>query len=101
MTAVDRAIMAPHVTTGERAAAAPPDAEAIRAAVEAHLRAMRAHVEANGDYVGDRFAEEARRIHDGLADERLIWGEATAQEAMELREEGIKVLPLPGRRETH
>lgn len=58
------------------------------------LQAVR-HVIANTDDVGDRFAEEARRIHYGEADERAIRGQATRDEAEELREEGIEVMSLP------
>lgn len=59
------------------------------------VRELREQVEANADYVGDRFAEEARRIHYGEEDPRGIYGEATLKEAAELHEEGIDVLPLP------
>jgi hypothetical protein len=45
--------------------------------------------------VGDRFAEEARRIHYGEADERAIRGRATPDEAEALRDEGIEVMSLP------
>lgn len=58
------------------------------------MQAVR-HVIANTDDVGDRFAEEARRIHYGEADERPIRGKATRDEAEALREEGIEVMPLP------
>ena len=58
------------------------------------MQAVR-HVIANTDDVGDRFAEEARRIHYGEADERPIRGQATRDEAEALREEGIEVMPLP------
>ena len=57
---------------------------------------VRQHVESNFDYVGDQFADEARRIHYGEADEREIYGEATVDEAKELIEEGVSVAPLPG-----
>lgn len=56
---------------------------------------VRAHVESHCDYVGDEFAEEARRIHYGESDSRGIYGEATADETAELIEEGIEVMPLP------
>lgn len=49
---------------------------------------------ANTDDVGDRFANEARKIHYGDAPERAIRGQATVHETRELLEEGIKVLPL-------
>lgn len=58
------------------------------------MQAVR-HVIANTDDVGNRFAEEARRIHYGEADERPIRGQATRDEAEALREEGIEVMPLP------
>ena len=60
----------------------------------AWLRAVR-HVMANTDDVGDRFAEEARRMHYGETDERAIRGQATREEAQSLVEEGIAVMPLP------
>lgn len=53
------------------------------------------HVIANTDDVGQRFAEEARRIHYGEADERPIRGQASRDEAEALREEGIEVMALP------
>jgi len=60
----------------------------------AWLRAVQ-HVMNNTDDVGDRFAEEARKIHYGEADERAIRGKATPDEAEALREEGIDVVSLP------
>ena len=59
---------------------------------------LRKTVEDNADYVGDQFAEEARRIHYGETEERLIYGETTVEEAVSLHEEGIETLPLPPRR---
>lgn len=56
---------------------------------------IRKEVEKNCDYVGDEFAEEARKIHYGEADERGIYGETTLEEAEELFEEGIEIAPLP------
>jgi hypothetical protein len=53
------------------------------------------HVMARTEDVGERFADEARRIHYGEADERGIRGLATADEREALREEGIEVMPLP------
>jgi hypothetical protein len=47
------------------------------------------------DYVGDKFADEARRIHTGDAEQRGIYGEATVEEAIELKEDGIDCAPLP------
>jgi hypothetical protein len=58
------------------------------------LRAMRDVINKTED-VGDRFSEEARRIHYGEAKERSIRGSATTQDAHALREEGIEVISLP------
>lgn len=59
------------------------------------VREMRKHVEENAEYVGDKFAEEARKIHYEEAEHRGIYGEASADEAKALIEEGIAVHPLP------
>jgi hypothetical protein len=63
------------------------------------LYQMRDHVQENCDYVGDKFAEEARKIHYGETDQRDIYGEATPQEASDLKDEDIDfgVLPWPDR----
>lgn len=58
------------------------------------LRAVQ-HVMANTDDVGERFAEEARRIHYGEIEERAIRGRATKEDALALQEEGIEVMSLP------
>ena len=58
------------------------------------LQAVR-HVMAHTDDVGDRFPEEARRIHYGEVDDRPIRGRASKDEAEALREEGIEVMSLP------
>lgn len=59
------------------------------------VREMRKHVEENAEYVGARFAEEARKIHYEEAEHRGIYGEASPDEAKALIEEGIAVHPLP------
>lgn len=63
--------------------------------LRALLRAVRAHVVATAEHVGDRFADEARAIHYGESEGRPIYGEASPQEARALAEEGIEVMPLP------
>ncbi|MBL4639626.1 MAG: DUF1178 family protein [Kordiimonadaceae bacterium] len=67
---------------------------------EKMLAKVRDHVQENCDYVGDNFAEEARKIHYGESEERGIYGESTKQETVDLLEEGITVLPLPMSRQT-
>lgn len=59
------------------------------------VRDMRKHVEENAEYVGERFAEEARKIHYEESGQRGIYGEASPDEARALIEEGIAVHPLP------
>lgn len=58
------------------------------------LRAVQ-HVMANTVDVGERFAEEARRIHYGEVEERAIRGQATPEDAQALQDEGIEVMALP------
>jgi hypothetical protein len=75
---------APMVLMGER-----------EQAFRALLRAVRSHVLATAEHVGPRFADEARRMHDGVVEFRAIYGEATTEEALALADEGIDVMPLP------
>lgn len=72
----------------ERVPAQPADLQA------AWVRAVR-HVIANTEDVGERFAEEARRIHYGEADQRGIRGQASREDRQALQDEGIEVHPLP------
>lgn len=76
---------------GERMFTADPKARALREAIGK----LREHVTNNAEYVGPRFAEEARKIHYEEDGSRGIYGETTPAEASELREEGIDVHPLP------
>ena len=89
-TDVAKAPMAPAVS---RAGVVPKE-KVVRHVVEA-ARKLRQHVEESCDYVGDQFAEEARRIHYGEQKERGIYGEATEVESAELDEEGISFGRLP------
>lgn len=59
------------------------------------LRDLREKVVANSDYVGDKFAEEARKMHFNETEKRGIYGEATLEEVKDLNEDGIDCLPLP------
>lgn len=105
---VTKAIMAPRVSLKGASEAKPetkpdtkadvPVAGALRtpaSPVETAMKELKAKIEANSDYVGKDFANEARRIHDGDAPERSIYGEAKPEEAKALIEEGVKVMPLP------
>ncbi len=88
--------------TGKPASATPPSAkgpvlsEGEAQVLRQFVRELHAMVREKAEYVGSRFAEEARRRHaEGKAEERPIWGEASMEEARALREEGIDVMPLP------
>jgi hypothetical protein len=87
-------------STGEVVQQAPANAEALariemqRQFVEV-MRHIRKEVESKAEYVGPRFAEEARKIHHKESEARGIWGEATPKEAHDLVEDGIDCLPLP------
>ena len=59
------------------------------------LKAFREHVAKHADYVGQGFADEARKMHYGEIEQRSIYGEANLVEAKELLDEGIEVHPLP------
>jgi hypothetical protein len=77
------------------AVAAEPKAADMQAALQAHwIQAVR-HALANTEDVGQRFAEEARRIHYGESKTRGIRGVATPQEREALQDEGIEVVSLP------
>jgi len=92
---VCKALMAPSIgksAANGAAAAAPAD---MARKMGMMMLALKKHVEENCDYVGDKFVEEARRIHYGETDRRDIYGEATPDEARELIEEGVEVAPLP------
>jgi len=77
------------------AATASDRARALQAEVMRQLGELRRTVEENCDYVGDRFAEEARRIHYGESTPRGIYGEASARDAAELVEEGVTIHRIP------
>ncbi len=87
-TEVHKQIMAPTVRSSDKAV--PAEVAAAKVAAE-----IRQHIETTHDYVGDRFASEARAMYYGEADHRPVWGEVTPDEAKELVEEGVPALPLP------
>jgi hypothetical protein len=109
-THITRALMTPGIPRkGEKSLETAPPAPVpvspaaggtIPDAVRAALQRLRAEVEAHCEYVGADFAEEARRIHHGEADQRGIYGESSEEEAASLVEEGIDIARIPWVRRT-
>ncbi|QUJ75638.1 DUF1178 family protein [Sulfitobacter albidus] len=81
---VRKALMAPPVA-----------AKAQETAPEDPVARMRREVEENATYVGGAFAQRAREMHEGIAEETSIYGEASGAEARKLIDDGIPILPLP------
>lgn len=101
---VTRALMAPALQGTHRETlpvpAEPSSAEQKQVATQAlalkqQLLSLRRKIEENFDNVGDRFAEEARKIHYGDSDPRGIYGDTTPQEREALADEGIEVSSIP------
>ena len=91
--AIEKAPMAPRLAraTAPEHAPPPPSPEQLRRM----LQRLRRHLEKTCDYVGERFAEEARRIHHGETEARGIYGEASDDESQALADEGIEVARVP------
>lgn len=93
---VSKALMAPSVSTARQKETQQMLAmENAQKEVVAKLRAAVEEIKASSEDVGERFPEEARRIHYGEAETRGIIGQASAEDARDLLEEGIAVMPLP------
>lgn len=101
---IGKTIMAPQVARKDRAVVPAPVPDEPRKVamvspqeqeLRAKLKELRDHLLANSDPVGDKFAEEARKIHYGETEHRSIHGSATPDEARELAEEGIEFHALP------
>jgi len=100
-TAVDKAMMAPAVSRAGSGKVSLSSGHPDPAQILAMLRAYRAKVVSEADNVGDKFAEEARKIHFEEAPQRGIYGQASRDEVAELIEEGVDFLPLPDLPEGH
>ena len=90
---VNKAPMAPNIAGAREKPS--PDSARKRGEVFKRLRALRAEVERTSEHVGERFPEEARKIHYGETEPRSIHGDADRKEAEALREEGIDVRVIP------
>ncbi|HEU4987511.1 MAG TPA: DUF1178 family protein [Rhizobiaceae bacterium] len=94
-TKVEKALMAPAVSTGRKKAQMALAMGEEQKRAMAQLKALAEKVRQNAEYVGDKFAEEARKIHFGEAEMRGIYGEATLDQAKSLAEDGVEFMPLP------
>jgi hypothetical protein len=108
---VERSIMAPQIVSKkgrdsaipapapQPAEVAAPGSTPLLMAQERELRTklkeLRDHIVKNADNVGERFPNEARKMHYGDIDHRPIYGEASPEEARSLIDEGVEVSPLP------
>ena len=95
---ITKALMAPNLGQSEvvkAGNAVEKVAESIPQEAIDKIRKVRDEIKKNSDYVGDKFAEEARKIHYEETEERGIYGEATKEEVKDLVEEGVPCLPLP------
>ena len=108
---VEKAIMAPQIvskkgrdSTAAAEPASPVDVTAPASTplmmaqereLRAKLRELRDHIVKNADNVGERFPNEARKMHYGDIEHRPIYCEASPDEARSLIEEGVEVSPLP------
>ncbi|KEJ88291.1 DUF1178 family protein [Sulfitobacter donghicola] len=92
---VKKSLMAPQVVADKDKDKAPEPLAAEPADQADPIAEMRRAVEENATYVGGKFAQKARDMHEGSAPEESIYGEANAQEARALIEDGVPVVPLP------
>jgi hypothetical protein len=92
---VAKALMAPAVSTGRKKEKIALAMNEAQKKVMAEMKALSEKIRENADYVGDKFAEEARKIHFGETEARGIYGEATLDEAKSLAEDGVGFLPIP------
>jgi hypothetical protein len=90
---ITKAPMAPAIVKSRGTAVTETETPRAHAMTMAHK--LREHVRDHFDYVGERFPDEARAIHDGEAEDRPIWGEATSEQAQAMADEGLPVAPLP------
>jgi hypothetical protein len=104
-TKVQKAPMAPRLAKSDDASlAASAEQGEIEAAMEkaaVALKELRDVIEKNFEHVGDRFPNEARKIHYGEAKARGIYGNASMEDTKALLEEGIEIQAIPGKRRTN
>lgn len=106
---IEKSIMAPRVSSKTRKGESAPDAPAANASAQPHVALMSEHerelrtklkelhdaITSKADNVGEKFVEEARKMHYGETDQRAIYGQAAPDDAKALIEEGVEIFPLP------
>jgi hypothetical protein len=92
---VSKALMAPAVSTSRKQEKIALAVSAEQKRIMGELKKLGEKMRENSEDVGDRFAEEARKIHFGETEARGIFGQATMEEAASLHEDGIDFLPIP------
>ena len=100
-SAVEKAMMAPAVSRANSEKVAVSTGHPEHAQLLETMRALRTKMISEADNVGDKFAEEARKIHFKEVEARGIYGEATREEVTALLEEGVDFMPLPSLPEEH
>ena len=103
-TQVSKALMAPrinksknvsHSMAGDTSPSTGINVSRQNEELRKKLKELRTEIEQNCDYVGNQFAEEARKIHYGEAEEKSIYGEASLEDAKTLLDEGVDFTPIP------
>lgn len=92
---VEKALMAPSVQTARKSEKVALSMSAEQKQLMGKLKELTDKMKQNADYVGDKFPEEARKIHFGETDPRGIYGEASPDEVKELLDDGVEIMPLP------
>ena len=93
-TKITTAIMAPSVSTSRKKDNKPSELEK-KSKLKNDILELKKKIEANSEYVGNNFANEARSMYLGETPERSIYGEAKTDDAKKLIDDGIPVMPLP------
>ncbi len=94
-TQVQKSLMAPAVSTGRQQEKIADNLQDTQKRLVAEIHDQVRKFRQNADYVGDKFAEEARKIHFGETETRGIYGKATTDEVSSLLDDGVEVMSLP------
>ncbi len=93
---VSKTLMAPSVSTGRsKDKIAVAAGQAAQQQMMAKMMEFAREVKSKAENVGEKFPEEARKIHYGETESRAIYGNASTEEVSELVEEGVEIVPLP------